>query len=177
MTNPTLSQSTPNPWPSNAVPEAWVTALFEKMATTYGTRFADLWRGLDFEAIRREWGVEMKKLSPEQLRAGVHTLADGCLDAPTLPRFMAHCRQARRMSVAGELTDQRRADPTKYAANMERVRTAARPKQPGGVAWAWALLERGKSRSGGALPSEVIRVAEGAIANYAARGKGENHGD
>jgi hypothetical protein len=166
------------PWPANAVPETWIDALFEKMAATYGARFADLWRGLDFDAIRREWGIETRKLSREQFAAGVHTLAAGCVDAPTLPRFMAHCRAARREAVnAAFLTDNRRADPTKYAANMSRVREAAKPRVAGGVAWAWALLKRGKGASGQALTPEIIRVAEGAIANFAQRGKGEKNDD
>lgn len=175
MTDPNLSQSTPlKAWPAHAVPEAWVDSLFAKMATHYGSRFADLWRGADFDAVRRDWGVELRKLSPEQLRAGVHSLADGCVDAPTLPRFMAHCRQARRDTFnEPQLTDNRRSDPRQYAANMARVREAAKPKAPSGVAWAHSLLQRGKCASGRALTPEVIRVAEGAIANYAARGKGD----
>lgn len=170
-----LSPSTPKqPWPDNAVPESWVDSLFTKMSTTYGSRFADMWQGIPIDDVRRAWGIDMRKLSAEQLRAGVHTLDLAFPIPPTWPQFMAHCRQARRSQAPGQLTDNRRADPARYAANMERVRDAAKPRAPSGVAWAHALLSRGKSRSGGALPPEVIRVAQGAIENYKRRTGGDH---
>jgi hypothetical protein len=162
-----------NDWPKHAVPEAWIDSLFTKFNTLYGARFVDFWGVVPFEEVRRAWGVELRKLSPEQLRAGVATLTDAFPNVPNCAQFLAHCRSARRGALdnAAQLTDQRRADPAQYAEQMARVK-AAQHKQPGGVAWAWRLLERGKSASGGGLPPEVIRCAEDAIRNHAARGKG-----
>lgn len=175
MTSPNLSPSTPSPdWPADAVPEPWVNALFEKMSVNYGARFADLWRGVDIGAVRRGWGVELRKLSPAQLRAGVLSLTDALLTPPTLPQFMAHCRQARREAVSNEpkLTDQTRASPETVSSNTERMRritrTLTEPKEPT-AEWAFKLMKRGCSRSGLPLTYEVRRVAVGAIRSGAGR--------
>jgi hypothetical protein len=162
----TLLPSTPKrDWPANAVPESWIDSLFDKMGAYYGSRFVDMWGAQKLEDVREVWGVELRKLSPEQLRAGVHSLDTAFPFPPTLPQFMAHCRQARRSVPASQLTDQRRADPARYAANMEKVVNAAKPRAPSGVQWAIDLLKRGTSRSGSPLPAEVRRIAEGAIKN------------
>jgi hypothetical protein len=152
-------------WPAHAVPESWIDSLFAKLSAFYGSRFADAWRDTNLDEVREVWGLELRKLSPEQLRAGVHTLDTAFPYPPTLPQFMQHCRQARRASSGAQLTDQRRADPAQYAVNMEKVVQAAKPRAPSGVQWAIDLLKRGKSRSGSPLPAEVRRVAEGAVKN------------
>lgn len=160
-----MTLSTSSPWPENAVPEAWIDSLFAKLSAFYGSRFADAWRDTNLNDVRRVWGLELRKLSAEQLRAGVHSLDTAFPYPPTLPQFMAHCRQARRDDKAPALTDQRRADSALYAVNMEKVMNAAKPRAPSGVQWAVDLLKRGTGRSGQPLPAEVRRVAEAAIAN------------
>ena len=171
----TLSRSTCEP-----VPLEWVQKLFDRMAIMYGSRVvADFWVGLDLAEVKAAWAVELGKLTPEQLGAGVRTMGNAFAKRPpSLPELMAHCRAARpHVTDAPQLTDQTRADPETQRSGMERFREAVRPlampRNPGS-AWAHRLLERGTSRSGGALPAEVRRVAEGAIANHARRGK---HGD
>lgn len=173
-------QSASIDWPKHAVPEAWIDNLFSKFNALYGARFVDFWGSAPIAEVRKQWGVELRKLSPEQLRAGVATLTDAFPSVPNCGQFLAHCRNARRERVdnAAQLTDQRRADPSQYAGNMQRLKAATRPlnaSRSGGVAWAWALLERGTGRSGQALTPEVIRCAEDAIKNHAARGKGERN--
>lgn len=164
----TPSQSTFKP-----VPIDWVQKLFDRMTALYGPRLmADVWHGVKLEEVHSIWAAELGKLSSAQLGAGVQTLADAFQRPPTLPQLMAHCRTARQQqqATAPQLTDQRRADPKQYAANMERVKDAAKPKRPNGVAWAWRLLERGTGASGQALTPEVIRVAESAIERYGRKG-------
>jgi hypothetical protein len=101
----TLLPSTPKrDWPANAVPESWIDSLFDKMGAYYGSRFVDMWGAQKLEDVREVWGVELRKLSPEQLRAGVHSLDTAFPFPPTLPQFMAHCRQARRSVPASQLT-------------------------------------------------------------------------
>jgi hypothetical protein len=164
-----------NDWPANAVPAAWVESLFEKMATIYGSRFHALWGDVDPHSVRKTWGVELAKLSPEQLRAGVHSLCDTLADPPTLPRFMGHCRAARQQQAnAPQLTDQRRADPATQREGMQRFRDAVRPLAMGrsnpGSKWARDLLARGTGPYGATLTPEVRRVAERAVAHHATRG-------
>lgn len=177
----TPTQSTPNgDWPADAVPREWVDSLFAKMATRYGGRVADMWRGLDGEEVRKAWGVEMAKLSPEQLREGVRTLADAFQQPPNVGQFLAHCRAARQAQTAravAALTDQRRADVTTQREGMDRLRRELAPlNAPRGVGvdWAIRLLERGTSASGAPLPSEVVRVARTAIANKTGKRGGKD---
>lgn len=172
-----LSQSTPSEWPASAVPESWITALFEKLANQYGARFLDLWRGVDMVGVRREWGMALAKLSPEQLRAGVHSLHD-LKAVPTLAEFVAHCRQARREDAGtnAQLTDQRRADAATQREGMARLREAVKPLMSArinpGSQWAHDLLARGTGRSGQPLTPEVIRVAKDAIRNHSRSTRG-----
>jgi hypothetical protein len=125
----TTAQATPDwipdpQWPVTAVPQRWVESLFEAMSANYGARFADLWRGTDAAKVKRHWGCELAKLSREQLRAGVEHLGS-LVKAPTVPEFLAHCRQAR-IDLASmqrpKLPDRRMCSPEVVAANLGRIR-------------------------------------------------------
>ncbi|TDV39549.1 hypothetical protein C7405_101668 [Paraburkholderia caballeronis] len=117
---------TPDPqWPITAIPQRWVEALFDAMSANYGTRFADLWRGTDLAKVKRHWGAELAKLSREQLKAGVEHLG-ALAKAPTVPEFLAHCRQVR-LDVASmqrpKLSDRRPCSPEIVESNMSRIRS------------------------------------------------------
>lgn len=167
----TRTQSTVKP-----VPLEWVEKLFDRFTALYGAQLvAAMWQGANLADVQNVWCAELGKLSPEQMRAGVHSLSDAFPKPPTLPQLMAHCRAARvQQTDAAQLTDQRRADATQQAGNMQRLRAALAPLQDSprraGSAWAWRILERGKSASGLPLPSEVVRCAEDAIKNHARKG-------
>ena len=65
--------------------------VFERLATIYGARLADLWRGCDEEAVKDVWGRALSPYSPSEIRRGLQ----GCLTRqwpPTLPEFLALCR-------------------------------------------------------------------------------------
>lgn len=170
------SMSTPNAspsWPANAIPERWVEALFTAMAATYGARFADLWRGAKIDDVKRQWGVELARLTSAQMKAGRETLTD-LEKAPTLPEFMAHCRRARVEAVAAEqpqLEHMPSITPEQAAANIDLLnRTLATMRRPGPSAeWAFRLILRGTSASGKPLPFAVARCATDAITSSAGR--------
>ena len=123
MTEPSTYERQPPAWPLNAVPHPWVEALFAKMSAFYGSKFAVMWRGSKVEEVQREWGIELAKLSREQVKAGTQTLID-LLDPPTLPQFVAHCRRARLEQLNRVmLTDQTRADPAVVEENMKRIKS------------------------------------------------------
>lgn len=87
--SPNLSTSTP--WPEGAIPQHWVESLFTKMAYTYGVKFADQWRGIDTDGVKRHWAEALGVMSDAELRRGVFKL--GTRDwPPTLPEFMKLCR-------------------------------------------------------------------------------------
>ncbi|WP_232450558.1 hypothetical protein [Burkholderia ubonensis] len=165
----------PDPaWPITAIPQRWIERLFGTMSAFYGARFADLWRGSKVAEVKRAWGIEIAKLSAEQMRAGRENLA-ALAKPPTLPEFMAHCRQARTEQVAHsapQLADERRADQATVEANLSRMREAQRPLlQARAVTaeWAYRVLIRGASASGKPLTSGVMRCITDAITSPAGR--------
>ncbi|MBR8169004.1 hypothetical protein KDX27_14890 [Burkholderia cenocepacia] len=174
MSNFTLSADDwePDPaWPIQAVPQKWVETIFATMAAFYGARFADLWRGSKTAEVKRVWGVELAKLSADQMRAGRENLT-ALSKPPTLPEFVGFCRQARSeqaASTAPQLTDQKPADRATVEANLGTIRRAQERvlRREPTAEWAFKLLMRGKSASGAALPSEVVRCARDAIVSSA----------
>lgn len=169
-----MSPQQPSPaWPVNAIPQRWVEALFEKMTAFYGARFADLWRGADVNVVKRAWGVELAKLSAAQMKAGSENLAQ-IGRAPTLPEFVAHCKQCRVEAAAHEqpqLEHMPAITPEQAAENMQLLnRTLRRMQQaPASAEWAFRLILRGKSASGHSLPFAVAKCATDAITSSAGR--------
>jgi hypothetical protein len=78
------------PWPDRALPEEWIKSLFSRMTNVYGVKFLDQWAGIDPDAVKREWAVDLAGLSDDQLRAGVLGLRTRPWP-PTLPEFIALC--------------------------------------------------------------------------------------
>jgi hypothetical protein len=164
----------PDPdWPVVAIPQRWVEALFSTMAGCYGARFADLWRGTKIEQVKRLWGIELSKLSSQQMKAGRENLM-ALPKPPTLPEFVALCKQARQeqaSATAPQLTNEKRADQATVDENLGRIRQFGNrimAKTPT-AEWAYTLVIRGKSASGAPLPFEVLRCATDAITSQAGR--------
>jgi hypothetical protein len=63
------------------------------MAANYGARFADAWRGVEAETVKAVWAKKLGGLRPEQIRRGIAGL-EQCKFPPTLPEFVALCKQA-----------------------------------------------------------------------------------
>lgn len=96
-----LSQplSTSTDWPKGAIPRNWVESLFERMLMTYGSKFADQWRGVDPAGLKRHWAEKLGELTPEQMKHGVNRL--DTLDwPPTLPQFVKLCKPSIDSTVA-----------------------------------------------------------------------------
>ncbi|MBR7998287.1 hypothetical protein [Burkholderia vietnamiensis] len=158
-------------WPLDALPQHWVEALFSKMAAFYGSRFASMWNGVNVVEVQRAWAIELGKLSRDQLKAGSDNLT-ALPKPPTLPEFVALCRQARSEQAASttpRLADERPADRATVEANLGAIRRAQERvmRREPTAEWAFKLLMRGKSAGGAALPSEVVRCARDAIVSGA----------
>lgn len=87
--------------PANArvLPDGWVVRIFERMSAMYGSKFSDLWSGVDPASIRAVWADKLGGFAqrPEIIKAAL----DSCDDKPwppTLPEFLAACREAARRS-------------------------------------------------------------------------------
>ena len=77
----------------NAIPDHWIDALFAKMSTYYGNKFADMWRDGNMQAIKAVWAQECLKLSREEFTRGANALMAQEWP-PTLPQFIKLCRPA-----------------------------------------------------------------------------------
>lgn len=76
---------------SPPIPLSWIEALFEKMSLNYGAKFADQWRGVDPEALKRHWAEKLGGYGREEIARGVNSL-DTRDWPPTMPEFLKLCR-------------------------------------------------------------------------------------
>lgn len=75
----------------NPVPDHWIDALFAKMSSYYGNKFADMWRDSSMQAIKGIWAQELLKLSREDFTRGANALLAQEWP-PTLPQFIKLCK-------------------------------------------------------------------------------------
>jgi hypothetical protein len=174
MTEPSMYERPERPeWPLNALPKHWIAALFSKMNAFYGSKFAAMWSSSNPEEVQKAWAVELAKLSREQLKAGSDSLT-AFAKPPTLPEFVAHCKQRRAEQAASStprLADEKRADQATVDENLGRIRQFGNRVMANTptAEWAYTLVMRGKSASGAAFPFEVLRCATDAITSQAGR--------
>lgn len=74
-----------------ALPSAWVEKLFTRLATMYGNKFLDMWKGLDLNAVKQAWAEDLYSYTGDELKRGL----EWCKTQdwpPTLPAFMTACR-------------------------------------------------------------------------------------
>lgn len=68
-----------------------VERVFGVLASFYGARFADMWRGVDPGAVKGQWAHALSDVSDEALRTGLAACRERVWP-PTLPEFLALCR-------------------------------------------------------------------------------------
>lgn len=86
MTQAIATQSTSTP-----LPLPWVERLFERFAAMYGTKFLDLWRDMDVQAVKAAWAEDLAGMTVDEIKAGIDALKTKPWP-PTLPEFIALCR-------------------------------------------------------------------------------------
>lgn len=74
---------------STSLPLEWVERVFRRMASAYGSLFADRWRGVNLVDVKRDWAEQLGAFTGEELRRGLDNLPTF---PPTLPEFKALCR-------------------------------------------------------------------------------------
>ena len=68
-----------------------VERVFGVLASFYGARFADMWRGVDPGAVKAQWAQALSDVPDEALRTGLASCR-GRAWPPTLPEFLSLCR-------------------------------------------------------------------------------------
>lgn len=76
---------------SPPLPAAWIDRLFTRLAMMYGNKFADMWRGIDTNAIKAAWAEDLAGYTPDELKRGLEWCKTQAWP-PTLPEFMTACR-------------------------------------------------------------------------------------
>lgn len=160
MAEPSIYERKPaEDWPANSLPRHWVAALFSKMTAFYGAKFADQWRGAKVEEVQKVWGVELFKLTREQLKAGSDSLT-ALPKPPTLPEFITLCKQARMeqaQHAAHQIENFAPADKATIDANLSKLRRIVggmklASAHPG---WAYDFCIRGTAKNGQPVTVEV----------------------
>lgn len=160
-------------WPLDALPQHWIEALFSKMAAFYGSRFASMWTGVNVAEVQKAWAIELGKLSRDQLKAGSDNLT-ALPKPPTLPEFVALCRQARSEQAAStvhRIGYGPKADEATVSAHLGKMRpaiTSMLNREPT-AEWAFKLILRGSSSDGAPLTAGVSKCATDAITSPAGR--------
>jgi hypothetical protein len=72
-----------------ALPLPWVEKIFSVMSASYGTLFADRWRGMNLGEVKAAWASKLADLTPAELKRGLNSLGGF---PPTLPEFALLCR-------------------------------------------------------------------------------------
>ena len=129
------------------LPESWIARIFDHMSALYGSKFADLWRGTDPEAMRRVWATKLSGFSdqPNAIKQALDAL-DAKPFPPTLPEFLTMCREAgqRGLDAPKALPHYPTADEIARAEEAARkVReTVAKMPSRDHLAWAKDLKQR-----------------------------------
>lgn len=79
------------------LPDSWIGRIFDHMSGLYGSKFSDLWRGSDLNTVRRMWAEKLAGFAsmPKAIKEALDALDDKPYP-PTLPEFLALCREAGR---------------------------------------------------------------------------------
>lgn len=117
------SPAKPSALRRDRVPDAWIDKIFGRMEAMYGSLFLDRWRGTNLVEVKAVWASELASFAdnPECFGLALKALIDERKLPPTLPEFVALCRQHyRRPSTVVAI--EHRLSPDEIARNKARVR-------------------------------------------------------
>ena len=80
---------------ASSLPDRWIGKIFDEMQAMYGSKFTDMWKGIEPLAIRSTWAMTLAGFTarPECLKAAL-CACDERPWPPTLPEFLGLCRDA-----------------------------------------------------------------------------------
>lgn len=134
-----------------SLPDAWVDALFGRLAVRYGTAWTRMWEGIDAAAVRADWAAELAGFggSPEAIKYALEHLPPD--RPPNAAQFRALCIN-RPEPMPKALPAPRGEIPPAVAEKLAAIgKGQARPH-----AWAYELQEREKA---GQQLTEAQRIA------------------
>jgi hypothetical protein len=146
------------------IPESWVERLFSRMASLWGSRFADKWRDCDLDEVKSTWRLGLSDLADPALKRGVAALFN-TPDPPDLPAFRRLC-QAPAPEHQGQiwLGDGQRTLPAEAREQLARIAALVDAPNAGrrsGIAWARRILQR--ALDGERITAHQVQFARQAI--------------
>ena len=164
------------------LPESWVERIFDRMQGMYGSLWVDRWRtgeavergGRTFDRglllAKATWGEELAGFAdqPQRLSKAI----DACRSLrlpPTLPEFLALCRQ--QVAEAPPALPTPDLTPAERAQRVDEINRAATAKRSMEGNRNWAQTLREKYRAGRRLHSIQIQLASEALGEVWRDGK------
>ena len=134
----------------NALPDSWIDRIFMQMSVLYGSKLSGLWSGSNLEDVKRGWA---EKLGGFREMPGAIKEALDALDSkpypPTLPEFIALCREAARPVSYTHLDVYKRQGQRRPWGPSARWRRCWRVGRP---------VRRGQQPLGARLRAEPLRA-------------------
>ena len=148
------------------MPDAWVAKIFDHMSGLYGSKFADLWNGSNVDSVRRMWAVKLAGFAdmPKAIKEALDAL-DSKPYPPTLPEFLALCREAGRRHAVPVAAIEYKPTPEEQEKADEMIQQAAKSittDRRDHRAWVDALLLR--QENGEKLSATQLNAIKEALA-------------
>lgn len=145
----------------SSLPEAWVDRIFQKLALTYGRTFLNRWEGMDINAVKEDWGHELRgfQQSPDAIKHALEHLPPD--KAPTVLEFRDLCLKAPK--YAAKALPAPKPDPAVVREVMGAINKPTSDYDR--LGWAKRLL--GRVAGGEKLPKAHIDMAKRAIGGEA----------
>ena len=142
-----------------ALPIKTVERLFDRLTTTYGTEFTNIWKGLDMNAVKTTWAHELSFYA-DRLKDIAWALENLPERAPNIIQFKSLCRQA--PSIEHEKLPPPEISCERIKAELEKlteIQTKAAYKDQ--KEWARRLVQR--AANGEKISSVNLRFAKMAL--------------
>lgn len=154
-----------SPHTPSALPDAWIERLFGRLSCLYGAKFADLWAGVDVVEVKRTWGRKLVGFDLGVIKAAIEACEDSEKGAPpTLPEFVALCRDAaRRLQPTTLALPPVELTAEQIEANRQKLRAVTQRTSTDNGSLLWAEKLRAKFLRGERLRPIQIELASNAL--------------
>ncbi len=116
----------------NALPDAWIDRLFQRLSLMYGNAWSQKWAGLPLADVKAAWAADLAFASADQIRRALDHCRSNNPYPPSSPEFVGLCRAfAPAMDTRRALPDYSRAemDP-QVRAEIARFLNPERKRDP-----------------------------------------------
>lgn len=144
-----------------SLPSKAIDRLFERLALTYGAQWANLWNGLDENAVKSQWSFELSAFG-NRLEAIAWALENLPPRAPNVIEFRQLCRLA--PMPPEKLLPAPKADPERMRQELARLGAIAKERRAESFDhkfWARAIIAR--HEAGEKLNPTTLRFAREAL--------------